>query len=227
MRIDLPSAVSPPSSPPFLPPERVHPVDSRPALCRHKSILEYFHANHFLDAYNALKSDSGTAYSPDPRSKYSGLLEKKWTSVIRLQKKVRPLASCLTTPVAYGPRRTAQIMDLENRNAALQEELSLTPAKRAALQTDWIPRAPASYTLAGHRGVINKVAFHPLFNLIASASEDATVKIWDWETGEFERTLKGHVRNVNDLDFDSKGNLLGASLLLHPRSSRPSDSANV
>lgn len=105
-------------------------------------------------------------------------------------------------------------MDLENRNAALQEELSLTPAKRAALQTDWVPRAPASYTLAGHRGVIAKVAFHPLFNLIASASEDATVKIWDWETGEFERTLKGHVRNVNDLDFDSKGNLLGASLLL-------------
>ena len=101
-------------------------------------------------------------------------------------------------------------MDLENRNAALQEELSFTPAKRAALQTDWVPRAPASYTLAGHRGVIAKVAFHPTFNLIASASEDATVKIWDWETGEFERTLKGHTRNVNDLDFDTKGNLLGA-----------------
>ncbi len=58
-------------------------------MCRHKSILEYFHANHFIDAYNALKSDSGTAYAPDPKSKYSGLLEKKWTSVIRLQKKVR------------------------------------------------------------------------------------------------------------------------------------------
>ena len=40
-------------------------------------------------------------------------------------------------------------MDLENRNAALQEELSLAPAKRAAMQTDWVPRAPASYTLAG------------------------------------------------------------------------------
>ena len=109
----------------------------------------------------------------------------------------------------HRARTRNQILDLENRNSALAEELSLTPAKRAALQTDWVPRAPASYTLAGHRGVIAKVAFHPLFNLIASASEDATVKIWDWETGEFERTLKGHVRNVNDLDFDSKGNLLG------------------
>lgn len=102
-------------------------------------------------------------------------------------------------------------MDLENRNAALQEELSLAPAKRAALQTDWVPRAPASYTLTGHRGEITKVAFHPTFNLLASASQDATVKIWDWETGEFERTLKGHTRHVTDLDFDSKGKLLGTS----------------
>jgi len=153
----------------------------------HKSILEYLHANNYTEAFNALKSDVGLDYSPDPRGKYAALLEKKWTSVIRLQKK---------------------IMDLENRNAVLQEELSLSPARRAAMQTDWIPRAPASYVLQGHRGPVLKVAFHPTFNLIASASEDTTVKIWDWETGEFEQTLKGHTRQVNDVDFDSKGNLL-------------------
>ncbi|KAH8099515.1 dynein regulator [Cristinia sonorae] len=153
----------------------------------HKSVLEYLHANNFTDAFNALKADTGVDYTPDPKSKYAGLLEKKWTSVIRLQKK---------------------IMDLENRNAVLQEEISLSPAKRAALQTDWVPRAPAAYALKGHRGQVLKVAFHPTFNLLASASEDSTIKIWDWETGEFERTLKGHTRPVNDVDFDSKGNLL-------------------
>ncbi|KAH9945803.1 dynein regulator [Epithele typhae] len=142
-----------------------------------KSILEYLHANNFVDAANALRADANLDYSPDPKSKYAGLLEKKWTSVIRLQKK---------------------IMDLENRNAALQEEVSLTPAKRAALQTDWVPRAPASYTLKGHRQQVLKVAFHPTFNVIASASEDGTVKIWDWETGEA----------VNDVDFSGKGDLL-------------------
>ncbi|KAI0782224.1 dynein regulator [Abortiporus biennis] len=153
----------------------------------HKSILEYLHANNFTDAYNSLKQETNIDHNPDPKSKYAGLLEKKWTSVIRLQKK---------------------IMDLETRNASLQEELSMSPAKRAALQTDWVPRAPASYVLTGHRGQVVKVAFHPTFNLLASASEDSTVKIWDWETGEFERTLKGHTRPVNDVDFDSKGNLL-------------------
>lgn len=106
-------------------------------------------------------------------------------------------------------------MDLENRNAALQEEVSMSPAKRAASQSDWVPRAPAGRVLTGHRGEITKVAFHPLYSLLASASNDATIKIWDWETGEFDRTLKGHTRAVNDIDFDSKGNRLGTCSRLY------------
>jgi len=102
-------------------------------------------------------------------------------------------------------------MDLENRNSALQEELSLSPAKRAASQTDWVPRSPAAHVLTGHRLPITKVTFHPVYSQLASASEDGTVKIWDWETGEFERTLKGHTKAVQDVDFDHKGNLLGWS----------------
>ena len=104
-------------------------------------------------------------------------------------------------------------MDLENRNSALQEELSQAPAKRAASQSDWVPRAPAAHVLTGHRAPITRVAFHPLYSLLASASEDATVKIWDWETGEFERTLKGHTKAIMDVDFDHKGQLLGASAI--------------
>lgn len=100
-------------------------------------------------------------------------------------------------------------MDLENRNAQLQEELSLSPARRSNSQADWVPRAPARYTLTGHRGQVLRVAFHPLYSIIASASEDSTIKIWDWETGDFERTLKGHTRQVLDVHYDGKGARLG------------------
>ena len=39
----------------------------------------------------------------------------------------------------------------------------------------------------------------------ATSSEDATVKLWDYETGEFERTLKGHTNAIQHMSFDSKG----------------------
>lgn len=35
------------------------------------------------------------------------------------------------------------------------------------------------------------------------------MKIWDWETGELERTLKGHTKAIQDVDFDHKGSFLG------------------
>lgn len=64
--------------------------------------------------------------------------------------------------------------------------------------------------MESHRDTINCVAFHPIFSSIASGSDDCTIKIWDWELGELERTIKGHTRPVLDVDF---GGPRGASLL--------------
>ena len=47
------------------------------------------------------------------------------------------------------------------------------------------------------------------FSVMVTASEDATVKVWDYETGDFERTLKGHTDAVQDLSFDHTGKVLG------------------
>jgi platelet-activating factor acetylhydrolase IB subunit alpha len=102
-------------------------------------------------------------------------------------------------------------MDLESRNAALTAELSLPnrAATSSASSTTWLPRPPHRHTLASHRQPISRIAFHPVWTVLASASEDSTIKIWDWESGECERTIKGHTKAVMDVDFDSKGNLMG------------------
>ena len=92
-------------------------------------------------------------------------------------------------------------MDLESRNAALLAELA-SPTRStssSSSSTPFIPRAPARHSLSSHRAPITRVAFHPTWTVLASASEDASVKIWDWEGGEFEM----------DVDFDPKGTMMG------------------
>jgi len=51
---------------------------------------------------------------------------------------------------------------------------------------DVIPREPEKMKLRGHRARITKIMFHPIYTLLATSSEDASIKIWDFETGECE-----------------------------------------
>jgi platelet-activating factor acetylhydrolase IB subunit alpha len=52
-------------------------------------MLSYLQAAGMNDSFAALARETDMLdFDPsDPKDKYSGLLEKKWTSVIRLQKK--------------------------------------------------------------------------------------------------------------------------------------------
>ncbi|KAA8913179.1 hypothetical protein TRICI_003241 [Trichomonascus ciferrii] len=120
--------------------------------------------------------------SEEEMQRQGQILEKKWTSVVRLQRKV---------------------LDLESQIANLKLELeNAGPGrKKNADPLNWLPRLPAKYSLSGHRQPITAIAFHSVFSVIASASEDGSIKIWDWELGELERTIKGHTKSVVDIDF--------------------------
>ncbi|SAL99106.1 hypothetical protein [Absidia glauca] len=154
----------------------------------HKAILDYLNASGFTESFATLKNETHISdFVPDPKQKYAGLLEKKWTSVIRLQKK---------------------IMELETKTSQMQDELNNAPVRKQTSSVDWIPRPPEQHSLTGHRSPITRVEFHPVYQVLASASEDTTIKIWDYESGDFECTLKGHTKAVQDLAFDPKGNYL-------------------
>ncbi|XP_036330043.1 lissencephaly-1 homolog isoform X2 [Rhagoletis pomonella] len=151
-----------------------------------QAIADYLGSNGYTESLDAFRKEADV--STESEKKFSGLLEKKWTSVIRLQKKV---------------------MDLEAKlSEAEKEAIEGAPTKAKRSPGEWIPRPPEKFSLTGHRASITRVIFHPIFGLMVSSSEDATIKIWDFETGEYERSLKGHTDSVQDVAFDAQGKLL-------------------
>lgn len=59
---------------------------------------------------------------------------------------------------------------------AEKEYISGAPTREKRTPSEWIPRPPEKYALTGHRAPVTRVLFHPIFSVMISASEDATVK---------------------------------------------------
>lgn len=153
-----------------------------------KAIADYLCSNGYMDALESFKAEADMP--GEIERKYAGLLEKKWTSVIRLQKKV---------------------MELEVKlNEAEREYIAGAPTRDKRSPSEWIPRPPEKYCLTGHRAPVTRVMLHPVYSVVVSASEDGSIKLWDYETGEYERTLKGHTDSVQDIAFDPTGKMLAS-----------------
>ena len=71
-------------------------------------------------------------------------------------------------------------------------------------------------TLAGHQNWIYTLAFSPVRGaspqengqMLASGSDDASVKLWDVSTGKCLRTFTGHKNELRSVDFDRDSQLL-------------------
>lgn len=155
-----------------------------------RAIADYLLTNSYKDSYDSFLKDTQLTEDSVNDKKHAGALEKKWTTVVRLQKKISELE--------------AQIESMKSNENMVMNGLS--GEKRSP--SDWIPRPPEKFTLSGHRATVTQVIFHPVYSVIASCSEDATIKLWDYESGNFERSLKGHTDVVQDIAFDPQGKLL-------------------
>ncbi|WFD41842.1 ribosome assembly [Malassezia psittaci] len=72
------------------------------------------------------------------------------------------------------------------------------------------PKKPLA-RLTGHQKTVNHVCFSPDSRLIASASFDNSVKLWDGRTGKFIANLRGHVASVYRLAWSSDSRMLATA----------------
>ena len=70
-------------------------------------------------------------------------------------------------------------------------------------------------TLRGHTGEIGRIAWSPDGWLLASPSEDGTIRLWDAETGECLQTLEGHQGLVYCTAFAPRGDRLASGGVDH------------
>lgn len=62
--------------------------------------------------------------------------------------------------------------------------------------------------MTGHQQLINDVKFSPDARIIASASFDKSIKLWDGKTGKFISSLRGHVQAVYQISWSSDSRLI-------------------
>uniref|UniRef100_A0A7S2Y8Q0 Lissencephaly-1 homolog n=1 Tax=Entomoneis paludosa TaxID=265537 RepID=A0A7S2Y8Q0_9STRA len=175
----------------------------------HAGIYEYLRhqqGDAFQDAADAFaRADPIAATDGAAGTKSNGgiitpLLEKKWTAIPRLQKKVLELERQATHNAKIHAHRT---------NLGLSNGPSGNPADGGGGRR-MLPRLPASNTLRGHSMGVTCVCVHPVYTMVVSGSEDGTIKIWDHESGEYIRTLKGHTNTVHDVSFTPSGTHLAS-----------------
>ncbi|KRX03372.1 WD40-repeat-containing domain [Pseudocohnilembus persalinus] len=167
-----------------------------------KGILEYLFNNNYEEAGEKFEELLGYKYDAGQQKNpmMKNILEKKWVSIIRLQKRDMELKQEIE-------QLKEDIEDLKKRGAlggaqGMQGGL-LDKADKSLMYN---PKQ--KHVLSSHRANITRVAFHAAYSWVASSSEDGSAKIWDSETGELEATLKQHAGVVNSVAFDYSGQYL-------------------
>ncbi|MCG9127558.1 hypothetical protein JT359_08175 [Candidatus Poribacteria bacterium] len=66
----------------------------------------------------------------------------------------------------------------------------------------------SKHILKGHQDYIGCLAYSPDSKMIASGSDDQTIRLWDVKTGKHIRTLTGHENHITNLSFNPDGSTL-------------------
>ena len=156
-----------------------------------KCILEYLINKKYNNSIEPFIKDTGLNRSDATNG---NKLEKKWGTLLSLQKK---------------------ISDLENEVKQLKEDLErggsgLSDKAKKEAELMGLPKSIPKSTIKGHRQGITCLCFHPFYKRLASGSDDASIIIWECDEFTEERSLKAHSDTINHLTFDNNGKYLAS-----------------
>ena len=153
-----------------------------------KTILEWFIQKNYQSTASAFMKEASLCESDASKGNE---LDKKWGIILSLQKKITELET-----------QIKQIKeDLENGTNAKNKtnELILN-----------LPKSIPKSILKGHKQSITCLSFHPFYKRLASASEDASIIIWECDEFTQDKYIRAHSNTVNHITFDNKGKFLGS-----------------
>lgn len=120
-----------------------------------------------------------------------------------------PSPSPLQSP-SRSPRSPSPSRSQTSTNRTRTDSLSPRPPQPTPPHEPLKPNYRARLVLHGHTKPISQVRISPNGRFIASASADATLKIWDAATGAHMDTLVGHMAGVSCLAWTPDSNTIAS-----------------
>src|SRR2546423_344934 len=72
------------------------------------------------------------------------------------------------------------------------------------------PGLTLRHTLQGHSQEITRIAWSPVGDILASASHDKTIRLWDAQAGQLLHILEGHSDAVYSVAWSPDGHILAS-----------------